>query len=229
MHTEGNHSEPHPEELHNPEVSFERRDLGARNILLFFVILFLAGATIHLVIWGMYEGFVKVNQEHAAAPMPMAPKPSAPPATLLQNTPPPDLNRWPEPRLQTDDESDMARFLWQESQLLNAKPWQDQNGVVHIPIDEAMRLVAQKGLPARPASQAPPAPSGQTESGNVALNEIQKAGDAVSVPGAPVGYDTTPSPREKEMPLPGVRPSQPHTVTGSKPGVPAYAPQPPKK
>ena len=36
MHTEANHPDPHSEGLRNPEVAFERRDLGARGILLFF-------------------------------------------------------------------------------------------------------------------------------------------------------------------------------------------------
>jgi len=39
-----------------------------------------------------------------------------------------------------------------EEQTLNSYGWVDQNaGVVHIPIAEAMKLVAQRGLPTRPA------------------------------------------------------------------------------
>jgi hypothetical protein len=229
MHTDPNQHEPNEERLRNPEVSFEKRDLGARNIILFFVSLFLCGAAIHLVIWGVYEGFMKVNEQQQPEVSPLAPKRSAPPESTLQNTPSVNLDRFPEPRLQISDETDMSRFLWQEDQLLNAAPWQDQSGAVHIPIELAMRIIAQRGLPARPASQPQPmAPMDQTQSGNVALNEIQKAGDAGSIPGEPAGYDTEPSAREKEAPLPGVRPEQPHTVTGSAPGIPDYVPQPKK-
>jgi hypothetical protein len=229
MHTDPSQHEPRQEPLGNPEVSFERRDLGARGILLFFVLLFLCGAAIHLVIWGVYEGFLKTSEQHAPEVSPVAPPQSAPPPSLLQNTPSVNLERFPEPRLQTDDETDMSRFLWRESQLLNAGPWQDQAGAVHIPIDMAMQIIAQRGLPSRPATPQSEVPMDQTESGNVALSELQKAGDAVSIPGAPVGYDTEPSEREKEAPIPGVRPRQPHAVTGSAPGIPDYVPQPASK
>lgn len=226
MHTE-------PEHAHNPEVTFEKRDLGARGILLFFAVLFIAGATIHLVVWGLYEAFVNVGEEHQAPANPMVPRQAAPAPGVLQNAGSINLKQFPEPRLQTDEPTDMNRFLWQEGQLLDAKPWREQSGAIHIPIAEAMQIVARKGLPARqgsPQASAPQPPMGQTDSGNIAMSESEKASDAVSVPGAPVGFDTMPSDREKEAPIPGVQPEKPHTVTGSAPGIPLYVPQPtPKK
>jgi hypothetical protein len=72
---------------------------------------------------------------------------------VLQNTSV-NIKQFPEPRLQSDEPNDMNRFLWQEGQLLEAKPWRDQTGAIHIPIAEAMRIVAQKGLPARQVESA---------------------------------------------------------------------------
>ena len=169
MHTNSN---AYPEHLQNPEVSFEKRDLGARGILLFFVVLFIAGVTIHLIIWGVYEAFVKVSSQNEPPALTLAPQESSPPPSLLQNTPSINMARFPEPRLQSSETGDMNRFLWQEQQLLDAKPWRGTTGAVHIPIDRAMQLVAQRGLPALSSSQQQPT-MGQTEPGNAQSNEIQ--------------------------------------------------------
>ncbi|MGA2963058.1 MAG: hypothetical protein ABSD96_15365 [Candidatus Korobacteraceae bacterium] len=146
MHTD-------PEHAQNPEVAFEKRDLGARGIMLFFVVLFISAATIHLVVWGLYEAFVNVGEAHQPPANPMVPRQVAPTPGVLQNAGSIDLKHFPEPRLQTDEPTDMNRFLWQEGQLLEAKPWRDQTGAIHIPIADAMQIVAQKGLPVR--SQPP--------------------------------------------------------------------------
>ena len=44
----------HGNDMENVEVSYEKRDLGARNILLFFAVLFIVGVIVHFVIWGVY-------------------------------------------------------------------------------------------------------------------------------------------------------------------------------
>jgi hypothetical protein len=61
----------------------------------------------------------------------------------------------PLPRLQTDPKKDLRDLRAEEQATLDSYQWVDRNGgVVRIPIDDAMRLVLQRGLPARPA-QAP--------------------------------------------------------------------------
>ena len=62
----------------------------------------------------------------------------------------------PEPRLQTDEPSDLARVQANWRARLTSYGWVDRDaGLVHMPIDEAMRLVAQRGLPVR-APEGPP-------------------------------------------------------------------------
>jgi hypothetical protein len=66
---------------------------------------------------------------------------------------------YPPPQLQPSPHQDLVRFYRQELNQLNSVGWVDkQKGIVHIPIDQAMREVAQKGIPLWPP--APPA-SGQ--------------------------------------------------------------------
>lgn len=61
----------------------------------------------------------------------------------------------PEPRLQTHPVQDLAVMRADEEAFLNRYGWIDQaQGVVHLPIERAMDLVVQRGLPARATAEA---------------------------------------------------------------------------
>ena len=64
----------------------------------------------------------------------------------LPSPPPP----YPEPRLQTAPSADLQRFVAGELARLN------NAGDGHIPIDEAMRRIAQQGIPDWPTQGKPP-------------------------------------------------------------------------
>ncbi|WP_395456795.1 hypothetical protein ACHMW5_15830 [Azospirillum melinis] len=58
----------------------------------------------------------------------------------------------PEPRLQTDPVADLKRYKAQAMQRLTSYGWVDrEHDVAHIPIDEAMRHVAEHGIADWPA------------------------------------------------------------------------------
>lgn len=60
----------------------------------------------------------------------------------------------PGPRLQTNEAADLHRFRAEEGRKLNSYYWADkQKGVVHIPIGEAMKKLAQAGIPGFPKAQ----------------------------------------------------------------------------
>ena len=53
----------------------------------------------------------------------------------------------PEPRLQVSPDRDWLEMFHQEQEFLNSYGWIDRNqGIVHIPIERAMEIVAQRGL-----------------------------------------------------------------------------------
>jgi hypothetical protein len=53
----------------------------------------------------------------------------------------------PPPALQTDPRRDLARLHAHDEQLLNTYYWVDRDkGIVHIPIAEAMKRVATRGI-----------------------------------------------------------------------------------
>jgi hypothetical protein len=65
------------------------------------------------------------------------------------------LPQYPAPRLQVSPRDDMAAFHAREMQWLNSTGWVDRaHGVVHIPITDAMRKVAQEGIPGWPSASA---------------------------------------------------------------------------
>jgi hypothetical protein len=56
----------------------------------------------------------------------------------------------PAPRLQTNPTADLQQLLNADNAKLNSYGWIDKSaGVIRIPIDRAMDLLAQRGLPAR--------------------------------------------------------------------------------
>lgn len=72
-----------------------------------------------------------------------------PPPMMSQRPPQP-----PEPRLQTSPVPNRKLIVERETQQLSTYGWVDQkSGVVRIPVDQAMKLLAERGLPARDESR----------------------------------------------------------------------------
>lgn len=76
----------------------------------------------------------------------------------LQNKIAEMTQKFPTPRVQTDDGNlDVADLHAREDLLLDNYSWVDRSqGKVRIPIERAMQIIAQKGLPVAPAAQEPP-------------------------------------------------------------------------
>ena len=75
-----------------------------------------------------------------------------------QETPVPRLagerEATPEPRLQVDAQNELRQMRAAEEAALNSYGWVDKDaGIVKIPVDRAMEILAKKGLPARKQEQ----------------------------------------------------------------------------
>jgi hypothetical protein len=65
------------------------------------------------------------------------------------------------PRLVTSEPLALAEFRAQEDALLTSYGWVEKDkGIARLPIDVAMRIVAERGLPEFPAPSPSPAPAG---------------------------------------------------------------------
>jgi hypothetical protein len=84
----------------------------------------------------------------------------------LQNKVAALMQQFPTPRLQTDDgNQDVTDLHTREDLLLNNYSWVDPSlgapqGTVRIPIERAMELIAQRGLPVAPAVEQAPLMAG---------------------------------------------------------------------
>jgi hypothetical protein len=137
----------------NPSVEFDKTDLSARGILIFFIVLAVFAVVLNLIVIGLYAGMTKIAEKHDPDLGPLVPKAVTPRAGILTNTANVNIQKFPEPRLQNDDTSDMTRFLAKEAEALTTQPWQDAQGNVHLPIGQAMKAVEIR-LPVR-AGAAP--------------------------------------------------------------------------
>lgn len=142
----------------NPSVQYDKSDLGARGILIFFLVLLVCTVAVNLGVLGLYAGMTKVADQHAPETSPLAPTTVMPRAEILTNTADINIAQFPQPRLLTHirgPAGEMSKFLLQETATLTAKPWQDTEGNVHLPIEQAMKVAVTR-LPVRAGSAAPP-------------------------------------------------------------------------
>jgi hypothetical protein len=69
----------------------------------------------------------------------------------------------PSPALEAQSGQTLDPYRASEEQKLSTYGWVDRSGgVIRIPIDRAMDLTAQRGLPSRPAPEATPQDNGTT-------------------------------------------------------------------
>jgi len=123
----------------NPQVHHEESDVNIRAIFGFGAGLVVVAAVIHVAIWLLFMYFT--NREAVSTPRqyPLAAEQSQLP---------------PEPRLQVTPREDLRILRAAEDQALRSYGWVDRNaGLVHIPIDVAMKRVVDSGLPSRPEAR----------------------------------------------------------------------------
>lgn len=120
----------------NESVAYERRDVNARAIFWIGVAMIIAAVVIHTVVWWLFDAFDRREAQKGR-----------PPASLVHAPRPAP----PDPRLQTDAPADLRELRDAKERELESYGWVDrQKGVVHIPVEQAMTILVQRGLPKTP-------------------------------------------------------------------------------
>ena len=146
--------------FHPQSVDLHLKEGHPRMIILFAIILVILGAIAFVAVFGFYRGLeywqktheakltaVQQVQETQEAAPPLAEKPPLPAAEAARKQTEEHLARtFPGPRLQYDDAYDLSLFRNSENKWL-ASTGRDANGNIHIPIDRAIDLLVQRGLP----------------------------------------------------------------------------------
>jgi hypothetical protein len=132
---------------------FEHQDMSPQSVFNFLIALSVGGVLVYLLIWGVYR-FLDARQR-ARQPLQNPLVKQVDTDTRLVS--PGDITKFPEPRLEQNERLEIKDFRLKEEQTLNTYGWVDEKaGVVHIPIERAMELVAQRGLPTTPKSGTVP-------------------------------------------------------------------------
>jgi hypothetical protein len=120
----------------NVEVVHEERDVIVGAILRYGLGLFVIAAAAHLLLWWLLGVYERQNERAQTQVYPMA-------ASQQDRLP-------PEPRFQQDPQQEMQDLRAKQKALLEGYGWANKDaGVARIPIEEAMRLIVERGLPAR--------------------------------------------------------------------------------
>ena len=134
---------------HSESTAYETRDVKIRPLAVFLVgllVLMVAAYLIVLLVFRLFNA-QKVAEDATADPV-----------AVERAALPPEQRLPAEPRIQADPGGDLQVLRRAEDRLLLNYGWVDREaGIVHIPIDQAMKLVVQEGLPVRQPDQAPPA------------------------------------------------------------------------
>jgi|SRR5580700_5469317 hypothetical protein len=143
-----------------PNGGYERTDIGTRGVLYFLAGLAVAGVLAYFVVDGLYHFLDKRSEAEQAPVNPLVTNAPADTRRIPKDYP---QTSFPNPKLEEDERGQLNGIRLQEEQTLSTYDYIDKNaGTVRIPIDRAMDLIAQRGLPVRAQSAieiVAPAPS----------------------------------------------------------------------
>ena len=125
----------------NPQIAgsggYEKSDASPRGLVYFaLTIAAILAATCLSLIW-LFKHYEKTENPGSFV---------AEPFSATRPLPPP-------PRIQPNPAVDMQSYWQSQQNLLNTYGWIDrQSGIVRLPVDRAMELLLQRGLPTRAAN-----------------------------------------------------------------------------
>ena len=124
------------ERQETPTVRHETSDVNIRAVFTFGAALVAVALLIHFFVWLLFGYFSSREAVRARPEYPLR-------VGQAERQP-------PEPRLQTNPREDLRSLRDAEDAILGSYGWVDKNaGVVRIPIERAMQLTVEQGLPAR--------------------------------------------------------------------------------
>ncbi len=133
----------------NPNELVEGSGIKAKPILVFLVALGAATAMVFVIIKGLEYGFHKLDEMDQTTPgTQLNAGTKLPPEPRLQGAPEPDPNNPGQTRMSALPLDDMAAERKRVAEKAAGYEWVDkQGGIARIPIEEAKKLIAEKGLP----------------------------------------------------------------------------------
>ena len=139
------HNAGHPPK--HTDVAFETKDVKTGTILLYLGYLAVAVVATYIVCIFVYRVTTKFAVQSETPPPPVRQEvgPTLPPEPRLQGV----------PGHETDPQLDLRNKMAEDEKANERLEWVDrQAGIARIPVEDAMKIIATKGLPAAPAAAA---------------------------------------------------------------------------
>lgn len=140
-------------------VEFEHEDLSTRGVFAFMIGLAITAVIIYFIIDGMYSFLDKHERAQVSTMSPLVTSTDVG-ARRIEYAPGHDyvdktFKENGTPLLEIDERGQLRDFVLKQEEQLNSYGWVDEKaGVAHIPIERAMELTAQRGLPVKPEGGA---------------------------------------------------------------------------
>jgi len=132
--------------------AFERQDLSPRNILYFLILLGVGIVVSIFILRGVYDFLDKHERASQPAVNPLITNVPEDTRHVPRGYP---QTAFPSPKLEEDERTQLDGILTAEEKTLYSYGWvNEQQGIVRIPIERAMDLLVQRGLPVRPQGSA---------------------------------------------------------------------------
>jgi len=140
---------------HGHGTEFEPEDLGTRGVFAFMIGLAVIGVVIYFIVVGMYSFLDNYERSQMATASPLDTSKGAISRVVTQDDMDKTFKDNGAPMLETNERGQLRDFLMNQENQLNSYGWVDEKaGVAHIPIEHAMELIVQRGLPVVPPGKA---------------------------------------------------------------------------
>ena len=144
-------------------VEFEHEDLSTRGVFGFMIGLVISGVIIYFIITGMYTFLDKYEQSQMTSSSPLVKAQDSAMVGARRVTKDYVEKKFTDngaPLLEVDERGQLSTFVLDQEKQLHSYGWVDEKaGVAHIPIDQAMDMIAKRGLPVCPQGCANAAPA----------------------------------------------------------------------
>jgi hypothetical protein len=142
--------------MHGQQPEFEQQDLRPKIVLGALAGLAVILVVSYFIVLGFYHYMNGYQKAHQPPQNPLV-EPRVETGKPTKAETQAEIKRvFPEPRLEEDERDQINSVRLEEEEQLHSYGWTDEKaGVVHIPIERAMELTVQRGLPVYSASAAP--------------------------------------------------------------------------
>ena len=124
----------------NVEVAHEESDVNVSAIIRFGIGLLVIGVLLHVFLWWLQSTYTRQNERAQTQAYPLA-------AGQQDRLP-------PSPRFQDNPQQELQDLRAKQKALLEGYGWVSKEaGVARIPIEDAMKMVVERGVPVREAAK----------------------------------------------------------------------------